>query len=309
MATKRSTTKRGATKRQLGKGIGALLKNIESEVSNSNKEEVQQVVKELSNVIAQIPISEIEVNREQPRVDFDEEALEELAASIKVLGLIQPITVRRLADKQYQLISGERRFRASKKIGLKEVPAYIRLANDQEMLEMALVENIQRENLNPIEVATTYQRLKDECKLKDEQLSKRVGKKRSTITNYLGLLGLPPKIQQGLKEQKISTGHGKALKSIDDIALQISLYNQTVQEGLSVRALEEQVRRLKEDSGVKPKAKKAKMPDGFEAKQKDLREFLGSKVQLKVNNEGKGQIVIPFSDVSDFNRILDVIDV
>ncbi len=305
---KRSTTKRGATKKQLGKGIGALLKNIESDIASNNEEEVKQAVKELSNVIAMIPIEEIERNNEQPRVDFDEEALEELATSIKALGLIQPLTVRRMADKQYQLISGERRFRASKLVGLKEVPAYIRIANDQEMLEMALVENIQRENLNPIEISTTYQRLKDECKLTDAKLSERVGKKRSTITNYLSLLALPPKIQQGLKEQKITTGHGKALKSIDDFALQISLYNQTIDEGLSVRALEEQVRRLKEDTGAKPKARKPKMPDGFLEKQKDLREFLGAKVQLKVNNEGKGQIVIPFSNVEDFNRLLDVID-
>lgn len=293
---------RRRTKRNNTKLFGLTDADLKDESKKS------EVVKELSNVVAMIPLEEIEVNREQPRVDFDETALDELASSIKTLGIIQPLTVRRLADKQYQLISGERRFRASKLIGLKEVPAYIRIANDQEMLEMALVENIQRENLNPIEIATTYQRLKDECKLKDDELSKRVGKQRSTVTNYLGLLGLPPKIQQGLKEQLISTGHAKVLKGLDDFALQISLYNQVVEEGLSVRALENQVRSLKEEKGAKPKAKKASLPDGFSAKQSDLREFLGTRVQLKVNDEGKGQIIIPFTDVEDFNRILDVID-
>lgn len=296
------------SKQQLGKGVRALLKNIETEVSSSNKKEVQQVVKELSNVIAMIPINEIKANKEQPRFDFDEVALKELEESIKKIGIIQPLTVRRMADKDYQLISGERRFRASQNLGLKEVPAYIRIANDVEMLEMALVENIQREDLNPIEVAATYQRLKDECKLTDRQLEERVGKKRSTVTNYLGLLMLPPDIQEALKKKKISTGHGKALKGIDDVGLQLSLCKQAIDEGLSVRALEELVRRFNEDSGAKPKAKKTKLPDGFEAKQKDLREFLGANVKLKVNKEGKGQIMIPFSDVAEFNRLLDVID-
>lgn len=187
-------------KTELGKGIRALLSSIDEETKKDKK----QVVNKLSSSIAMLSLKEIETNPWQPRVEFDAKALEELSASIKVHGLIQPITVRRLSAKKYQLISGERRWRASKKAGLKEVPAYIRLANDQEMLEMALIENIQRENLNAVEVAITYQRLKDECKLTDELLSERVGKERSTITNYLRLLKLPPEIQKGIKEKKIS---------------------------------------------------------------------------------------------------------
>ncbi|MEM9991366.1 MAG: ParB/RepB/Spo0J family partition protein [Bacteroidota bacterium] len=293
---------RRRTKRNNNKLFGLSTEDVKSQ---NNKSEV---VKELSSKIAMIPIAQIERNGEQPRVDFNDDALEELAASIKTLGIIQPLTVRRLADKQYQLISGERRFRASKLIALAEVPAYIRLADDQQMLEMALVENIQRENLNPVEIATTYQRLKTECKLKDDELAARVGKKRSTITNYLGILMLPPKIQQGLKLQILSVGHAKALKGIGDPAEQIALYDKTINEGLSVRALEQEVRKLKEAQSARPTNNKVVLPDGYSTKQSDLREFLGTKVQLKVNKEGKGQIIIPFMDVDDFNRILEVID-
>lgn len=187
--------KQSKQRQQLGKGLKSLLSNMDADISKQ-----EEVVKQLSHTVAMIPLEIIEVNPFQPRVEFDEEALGELATSIETYGLIQPITVRRLADSQYQLISGERRMRASKKAGLKEVPAYIRLADDQAMLEMALVENIQRQNLNPIEVAVTYQRLIEECQLTHEKMSQRVGKRRSTITNSLSLLRLPPDIQKGLKK-------------------------------------------------------------------------------------------------------------
>ncbi|MEL6866667.1 MAG: ParB/RepB/Spo0J family partition protein, partial [Bacteroidota bacterium] len=196
-------------KKELGQGIRALLSNIDHGSSNEGPQE--DVVRTLSNTIATIPLNSIEVNPGQPRIEFDEEALQELSESIKVHGLIQPITVRRLNEQTYQLISGERRMRASKIAGLKEVPAYIRLANDQEMLEMALIENIQREDLNAIEVANSYQRLIEECELTHEALSERVGKNRSSVTNYLRLLKLPPDVQSAIKEQKISMGHARAL--------------------------------------------------------------------------------------------------
>jgi ParB family chromosome partitioning protein len=196
-------------KKELGLGIRALLSNLDE--GEATPEEQKEVVKELSHTVAMIPVDQIEVNPFQPRVEFDEEALKELSSSIKVHGVIQPLTLRRLSDNAYQLISGERRLRASKLAGLQEVPAYVRLANDQEMLEMALVENIQRQDLNPIEVAITYQRLIDECSLTHQNLGGRVGKKRSTVSNFLRLLQLPPQIQQALKNKRISMGHAKAL--------------------------------------------------------------------------------------------------
>lgn len=292
-------------KQQLGKGLRALLNNIEAEVAQNQ----QQVIKELSSAVANIPIHEIEVNPFQPRKDFDEEALQELADSIKTYGLIQPITLRRLSVNAYQLISGERRLRASKKAGLEEIPAYVRIANDEEMLEMALVENIQRENLNAIEIATTYQRLIEEFNLTHERLSDRVGKKRSTVTNYLSLLQLPPAIQQGLKEGKISTGHAKVLNGIEDLAVQLALYNQTISNQLSVRVLEEKSKQLKEEKTEKLKPAKPIMDGNYRKVEDDLIHFLDTKVQLKVMEKGKGQIVIPFQSDEDLNRILDLLNV
>lgn len=289
-------------KKELGLGVRALLSNIETQT----QEKQAEVVRELTHTVAMIPIGEIEVNPFQPRKDFDENALNELAESLRVHGLIQPITVRRLADKQYQLISGERRLRASKIAGLTEVPAYIRLANDQEMIEMALVENIQREDLNAIEVAITYQRLIDECSLTHENLSDRVGKKRSTVTNFLRLLKLPPDIQKGLKDDDISMGHARALLSIDDFALQHSIFKKIVSEHLSVREAEDLIRRYKEDRAAKPA--KPRLPGDYQNVQDNLRNYLGSKVQLKVKSNGGGQIAIPFTSTDDLNRLLDLIE-
>jgi ParB family transcriptional regulator, chromosome partitioning protein len=293
-------------KNDLGKGIAALLGNIESEV-NKSPEAAVEVVRELSHTIAFIPLDQIEVNPWQPRYDFDEAALAELSESIKIHGLIQPITLRRMAADQYQLISGERRLRASKKAGLTEVPAYVRIANDQEMLEMALVENIQREELNPIEVAITYQRLKDECGLTDEKLGERVAKNRSTVTNVLRLLKLPPAIQTSIKEKRITTGHAKVLVGIDDLAFQLMLHEQILQKRLSVREVEELAQ-----NRPTAKAKIAKKAAAVDANLKpvvdSLNAFFGSKVQFKRKPTGAGQIVVSFKNDNDLNRILDLID-
>lgn len=293
--------KQSKQKQQLGRGLKSLLSNMDADISKQ-----EEVVKQLSHTVAMIPLTTIEVNPFQPRVEFDEEALEELATSIQTYGLIQPITVRRLAENQYQLISGERRMRASKKAGLKEVPAYIRLADDQAMLEMALVENIQRQNLNPIEVAVTYQRLIDECQLTHEKMSQRVGKRRSTITNSLSLLKLPPDIQKGLKEGKISKGHAKALNGVEDIIVQSALYRRTVEEGLSVRALERLVQDLKVEAKPTNKTVKPALDANYEQVQQQLSNHLETKIQLKVDHKGKGQIVIPFKNTAALNRILDL---
>jgi ParB family transcriptional regulator, chromosome partitioning protein len=288
---------------ELGRGIGALLRNIEEEV-NTNP---QKVVNELTSNIALIDIEMIEVNPWQPRYDFDEEALKELAESIKVHGLIQPITLRRLNDKKFQLISGERRTRASKLAGLKEIPAYIRIANDQEMLEMALVENIQREDLNSIEVAITFQRLVDECNLTHEMLSDRVGKKRSTVTNFLRLLKLPPEIQFSIKNKQISMGHARALVGVDDLALQLMLHKRIIKEHLSVRDIEDIIRKYSDSKSKK--TEKVKEVDHVHKQIQDmLSAFFGSKVMLKRKPDGKGQITVNFNSDDELNRILDAVE-
>lgn len=284
-------------------GIRALLNNIDEQP----REQQIQTVKELTHTVALLPLAEIEVNPFQPRKEFDVEALAELAESLNIHGLIQPLTVRRLAPGQYQLISGERRLRAAKMAGFTDVPAYIRLANDQEMIEMALVENIQREDLNAIEVAFTFQRLIDECSLTHENLSERVGKKRSTVTNFLRLLKLTPDIQKGLKEGLLSMGHARSLLGVEDIALQLSLYKQIVDNDLSVRATEDLVRSYKEPTNTARPAKQTLPPDYLTVRD-NLRSFLGTKVELKRKPNGAGQINIPFSNDGELNRILDLLE-
>lgn len=290
-------------KKDLGLGVRALLSNIETQT----QEQQAEVLRELTHTVAMIPLDEIEVNPFQPRTDFDPTALNDLAESLKVHGLIQPITVRRLTDRQYQLISGERRLRASKMAGLKEVPAYIRLANDQEMIEMALVENIQRSDLNAIEVAITYQRLIDECSLTHENLSERVGKARETVTNYLRLLKLPVDIQQGLKQGLISMGHARAIIALDDFLLQSRVYKEIIANGLSVRATEALVRSYKEPA-TRKSTTKTPVDNQVQAVENNLKSFFGAKVQLKVKPNGAGLISIPFSSNEDLNRILDLLE-
>ncbi|MGB1170094.1 MAG: ParB/RepB/Spo0J family partition protein [Flavobacteriaceae bacterium] len=284
-----------ATKKQvLGRGLSALLKDTSNDNVNDN-----MVV---GNII-EIKLEDIEVNPYQPRTYFDEESLRELANSIKELGVIQPITVRKIGEN-FQLVSGERRFRASKFIGNKSIPAYIRTANDQEMLEMALVENIQRKNLDPIEVALSYQRLIDEIQLTQEELSVRVGKKRSTVTNYLRLLKLDPILQTGIRDGFISMGHGRALINVQNVTDQLSIYEKIISNKLSVRQTEDLVKSLKVD---KKKEVKKHLPKYIKNSLSEINSYLGNKVNVTINEKGKGKISIPFHSKEDFERIKNLL--
>ncbi|MFT5641074.1 MAG: ParB family chromosome partitioning protein, partial [Cyclobacteriaceae bacterium] len=249
---------------------------------------------------------QIEVNPFQPRTDFNQITLNELAESIRVQGIIQPITVRALTEKTFQLISGERRFQASKLAGLTSIPAYIRVANDQQMLEMALIENIQREDLNAIEVALSYQRLIAECNLKQEELGDRVGKNRTTVNNYLRLLKLPPDVQIGLRDGNISMGHARALVNIDNIDVLLDVYKKIVAEGLSVRKVEELVRNLATPAPIK-KEKEIVDPEIGNIQQK-LTSHFGTRITVKADGNNKGEIKIPFVSSDELNRILEVLD-
>jgi len=287
-------------KSALGRGLGALIDDRDEYQTRPSRQE-----NELSN---EIELSKIEVNPFQPRTKFDEESLNELAKSIKEIGIVQPITVRKLNSNSYQLIAGERRFRASKIAGLTKIPAYIRLAEDDKMLEMALVENIQREDLDSIEVAISYQRLIDECDLTQESLSDRVGKKRSTISNYLRLLKLPAEIQKGIREKNILMGHARALVNVDNRDYQLSIYKMAVSEDLSVRKIEELAREANNGTPVKEKAKPVRLTEEYESLKQHLSQHFDSKIDLKRNAKGKGQIIIPFKSDDDLERILGVLD-
>ncbi|MBT7816160.1 MAG: ParB/RepB/Spo0J family partition protein [Polaribacter sp.] len=290
-----------ATKKQaLGRGLSALLQ----ETPNMNSASDKNAEKVVGSII-EIELDLIDVNPFQPRTYFDEEALLELANSIKELGVIQPITVRKLAGNKFQLVSGERRYRASKLIGSKTIPAYIRLANDQEMLEMALVENIQRKNLDPIEVALSYQRLIDEIQLTQEELSTRVGKKRSTVANYLRLLKLDPILQTGMRDGFISMGHGRAMINVENTEDQLAIYEKILREKLSVRQTEDLVKSLKSVKTTKPKTKPT--PNYIKNSVKDISAYFGHKIDIIVSNNGKGKISIPFHSEEDFNRIKNLL--
>jgi len=296
-------------KKALGKGLSALL-NDSVNVVPAEKPAARTAVSETGGLgsVNEIKVAEIEVNPFQPRTDFDQQALQELADSIKLQGLIQPITVRRLSVGKYQLISGERRLRASKLAGLVTVPAYVRTANDQQMLEMALIENIQRENLNAIEVALSFQRMIEECNLKQDELGERVSKNRSTVTNYLRLLKLPPAIQASIRDGVISMGHAKALITIEDPDKQLFLHRQIIDEGLSVRKVEELARLIQKPTLKKPQAKNQQMPFQVQKIQDDLASKFSTNVKLKIGNGGKGSIEIPFLSEDDLNRILEMLD-
>lgn len=295
-------------KDQLGKGLRALLGNIEKVDTPTATEVKQEVVRELSKGVAEISISDVEPNPFQPRTEFDQDELLELVQSIKTHGIIQPITVRSLGADKYQLISGERRWRASKLAGLKEIPAYIRIADDQGMLEMAIVENIQRSNLNALEVAISYQRLLDECNLQHEELAERVGKERSTVTNYMRLLKLPPDIQSGLKTEQISMGHARALLSVEGITNQLFLFKKVVRESLSVRNTEKLIRDQKSDkTSTNTKAKTDIHPEVRKIKDR-LSSNFGTKVDINRSKDGKGKIVIHFGSDDQFNDIIESIE-
>lgn len=285
-----------AKKSALGRGLGALIEdaNVKPEAS-----------------INEISIDQIAANPFQPRTKFDEETLEELASSIKELGIIQPITVRQIRTGKYQLISGERRYRAAKIAGMDTIPAYIRTADDQAMLELALVENIQRDDLDAIEVAISYQRLIEECELTQETLSDRVGKKRSTVSNYLRLLRLPAEIQLGIRTKEVSMGHARALVNVDDPDLQLVLFNEIIEKSLSVRQTEELVRKKRgkgpDGSGRKRSGKKL-LPEEYNRLRDQLSNHFKTQVEFKRNTRGAGKIVIPFESDSDLERIVGILD-
>ncbi len=290
-------------KQALGRGLSALLKDPEKDISSATDANAEKVV---GNII-DLDVEAIEVNPFQPRSTFNEEALKELSTSIKELGIIQPITVRKTGVNEFQLISGERRFRASKIAGLKTIPAFVRLANDQESLEMALVENIQRQDLDPIEVALSYQRLIDEINLTQEQMSERVGKKRSTIANYLRLLKLDPMIQTGMKDGFISMGHGRAIINISDLSDQLDIYEQILTKKLSVRDTENLVKQYKNAKNITTKEKE-ETPKYISKSIEDFSEFFGAKIDVNIAKSGKGKITIPFFSEEDFNRIKKLIN-
>lgn len=288
----------------LGKGLGALLEN------SDEKETLSGSGATIQGAIDEINIDDIAVNPFQPRTDFNEEALNELAESIKIQGIIQPITVRALSQNEFQLISGERRLQASKRAGLKTIPAYIRVANDQQMLEMALIENIQRENLNAIEVALSYQRLISECNLSQEELATNVGKNRTTVTNYLRLLKLPPDIQVALRDGLISMGHARAIINIENVDLQLDLFKRIIKEQLSVRKVEQLVRAgLQQNQTKNTTADESGVSNEINKLQTRLVSHFGTKVSVKANKENKGEIKIPFTSADDLNRILDILDI
>lgn len=286
----------------LGKGLSALLSDVNTPEGHS---EAQIGPK---TGIAEVAVELIETNPYQPRSEFDEEALHELADSIKTQGIIQPITVRKLGGK-YQLISGERRLQASRLAGLTTIPAYIRTADDQQMLEMALIENIQRENLNPVEIALSYQRLMTECGLRQEDLGERVGKKRATVANYLRLLRLPPEIQSALRRKELSMGHARALVALDKTEDQLYVFKSIIKQALSVRKVEELVRQLL-SKPEKPQPKPAPTNPDYDIRQvqQRLSTQLGTRVRLNHKDNGKGEISIPYQSVDDLNRILDLLE-
>jgi ParB family chromosome partitioning protein len=285
-------------RKAMGKGLAALLKD-NADINSAQDANADKLV----GSIAEIELKLIEANPDQPRTIFDEEALSELASSIKELGVIQPITVRKIGSEKFQIISGERRFRAAQRAGLAAIPAYIRLADDQTMLEMALVENIQREELDPIEIALSYQRLIDECQLTQEAMSERVGKKRSTITNYLRLLKLSPLVQAGLRDKMISMGHARALINVSEEEQQSQIYYDAIAKEMSVRQVEQAVRKLKEPASSVKKPE-VSLPAEIESLRDELASYLSSEVNVNRSKRGKGKIVIPFANDKELERLI-----
>ena len=292
-------------KSDLGKGIRALLESIDTDSSAELTE--KKVIREMSST-TNIPLSTIELNPFQPRADFNETALKELSDSIRIHGVIQPITVRNIGTNKYQLISGERRVRASKMAGLTEIPAYVRSANDQQMLEFALIENIQREDLNAIEVAIHFRRLLDECDLTHEELAERLGKSRTSVTNFLRLLKLPPDIQTGLKEKKLSMGHARAIINLEDPVGQLAIYKEIITRNLSVRQVEDLVRNFQQKKQGPKTTASGSLSFEFRKLQDELSSHLSTRVIIKRNKTGKGEMVISFFSDEDLIRLKDIIE-
>ncbi len=290
-----------AKKQALGRGLSALLSEPEMEIQSNTDHQ-----KEILGGIAEVPLDEIHQNPFQPRTNINAEQLEELAASILQLGVIQPVTVRRVKQGHYELIAGQRRYLAAQMAGLQSVPAYVRLANDQAMLELALVENIQRQEMDPIEIGLSYQRLIEECNLTQEEMSGRVGKKRSTITNYLRLLKLNDLIQAGLRDNMISMGHARALLGVEDEDVQLSLYEETIAQKLSVREVEDRVKSLKTDK--RPSTGKTPLPFAYQRVNEQLAKEYKAKTEIQRNRSGKGKIIFHFASDEELDRLAELLN-
>ncbi|ACU59525.1 ParB/RepB/Spo0J family partition protein [Chitinophaga pinensis] len=296
-------------KEALGKGIRSLLQNIDTDLKQTTSALGEQVVAQATGM-ERIPLDQVEINPKQPRRDFDEKALQELSMSISLHDVIQPITVSRIGAKKYQLIAGERRLRASKMAGLKDIPAYIRQANDQELLELALLENLQRENLNAIEIGLSYKRLMEECVLTQEQVADRMGKERSTVTNYIRLLKLPPDIQVAVRNGQISMGHARALIAVENVEKQLFVFNEIMRDGLSVRQTEELVRKAAslDKNNIKKAAGKITLPPAYQKIEDNLATHFATKVKLDRSKNGKGSVTIEFYSDEELDSILEKID-
>ncbi len=292
----------------LGKGIRSLLQNIDADLKTTAGNLSPKVVAETTG-INRVALDKIEVNPKNPRHDFDEDALKELAASIKIHDIIQPLTVSQLPNGKYRLIAGERRFRAAKMAGIKDVPAYVRHADDQQLLELALLENLQREDLNAIEIGLSYKRMMDELSYTQEQVAERMGKERSTVTNYIRLLKLPPDIQLAVRNGKISMGHARALVNIDTVDRQLFVFTEIEKNQLSVRQTEELVRKMyKSQSGGSP-ATKHDLPPAYKRIQDNLATHFGTKVKLAHTNKGKGSITIEYYSLQELNKLLEQMNI
>jgi ParB family chromosome partitioning protein len=291
----------------LGKGIRSLLQSIDTDLKTSSGELKNSVVEQVTSM-QRIAITDIEPNPKQPRKDFDEQALRELAESIKLHDLVQPITVSATANGKYRLIAGERRWRAAKLAGMKDVPAYIRKANDQQLLELALLENLQREDLNAMEIALSYKRMMEELNQTQEEVAERMGKERSTVANYIRLLKLPPDIQVAVRKNIISMGHARALINVDTVDKQLYIYNEIVKNGLSVRQTEELVRKIYKGTGVKEQVKST-LPPAYKKIEDNLASHLSAKVKLNHTKKGNGSILIEYYSIHDLNKILEQIGV
>ncbi|HEY1112631.1 MAG TPA: ParB/RepB/Spo0J family partition protein [Chitinophagaceae bacterium] len=295
-------------KEMLGKGIRSLLQSIDSDLKTTGGHLKPQVVEETTSTM-RIPVEHIEPNPKQPRRDFDEQALEELAQSIKLHDIIQPVTVAKLAGNKYRLISGERRWRASKIAGLKDIPAYVRQANDQELLELALLENLQREDLNAMEIALSYKRMMEELSHTQEQVAERMGKDRSTVTNYIRLLKLPPDIQVAVRNGEISMGHARALINVDTIDKQLFIFDEIKSKGLSVRQTENLVRNMYKEKEEKKEATVNNLPPAFKKIEDKLATHFSTRVKLRHSKNGSGQITLDYYSLQELNKLLDLMSV
>jgi len=291
----------------LGKGIRSLLQNIDSDLKTTAGNLKTEVLEQTTSIL-RIPLDQIEVNPKQPRRDFDESALSELAASIKLHDIIQPLTVSKISANKYRLIAGERRFRASKIAGLKDVPVYIRQANDQQLLELSLLENLQRENLNAMEIALSYKRLMDELEYTQEQVAERMGKERSTVTNYIRLLKLPPDLQVAVRNGSISMGHARALINVDMVDKQLFIYNEIKNKELSVRQTEDLVRKIYTGGPVKVPVKAA-LPPAFKKIEDNLASTFNTRVKMAHNKTGKGSIQFEYYSLEELNALLDKLNI